>query len=307
MTLEAGAPVDGNTLSRARTDGPALYWRNHATEVALKVGLPRVGRTKTGPLLPIASVEAGFHSASVTFYRWRKKDIPADGTLSAETTQRWLVVPILLRPDRVLENEQFSDYLEEKNPRYKAINAVIAAGDTLQEMHPGGRWHMHPVREHSERVKDRKVRTRIYALASDESSPDVELVVKDANREGPASVVAHNVVHSPAAWTTPEIQLSLRGPTAMTVARVLSRGLMAQKVMAVGSDGSHWSIDAETGAIERKDLSPEELEDSKDEATGRLKISGEAKLDVSVGEAPAPEPTSEPAPKVESDTAADPN
>lgn len=250
VVQEPGTPADPSSLARAKRDGPALWWREHAMRLGIKRGLPRVGATRNKTLLPIADVDAKFHSANVTFYRWPKLD--EGKALTGAEAQHWLVIPILLRPDRVLENEQFSDYLEEGSPRAREIDAVVLAGAALLEKHAGGRWHMHPVREGSEKNPSRHIRTRVYAIAIDGSAPDAEVVVEDASRTAPAELSALVEVHDADTWDGERIRMRLNAPTAITVARVLEKQAIATKFEAIGADGSVWSIDAETGAIESK-------------------------------------------------------
>src|SRR5690606_28171411 len=130
---------DPSSLARARAHGEALWWRDHAVQLAVDRGLTRVGSNQSGPLLPIADVEEGFHGASVTFYRWLERDANKMGPArSSEFAQRWLVIPILLRPDRVLENEQFSTYLDPTSARGREVDAMLAVGDKLAADFPGG-------------------------------------------------------------------------------------------------------------------------------------------------------------------------
>ena len=238
-------------LSRAGRHGPSLWWRDHALQLAVDRGLTRVGGNSSGPLLPIADVDDGFHSASVTFYRWLERDAKKMGpTRNAEYAQRWLVIPILLRPDRILENEQFSDYLTKDSDRAREIDAILVAGEALSADHPGGRWHMHPYREGTHKAPQRKIRTRVYAMGLTPESPDVELVVADAKSNAAAFVEAKQVIHEGGAWEATEMKLAVNAPNAMTLARVLSRQLLAQRVTVHGKDGSVWSIDAESGEVE---------------------------------------------------------
>ena len=71
----------------------------------------------------------------------------------------------------------------------------------------------------------------------------------DAGNDETPLLLGKTVVHAPGAWASEEIQMSLPGPTAITVARVLERGLLATQIVAVGSDGSRWGIDSERGEI----------------------------------------------------------
>ena len=248
LVQPAQGEVDPASMTRAKRDGLSLYWREHAMSVAVQKGLARVGRTRDAILMPVAEVDEGYHAASVTFYRWPEAE--PGTTPIAKEAQRWLVVPLLLSPDRVLENELFSDYLEERSNRAREIDAVVAAGASLLEAHPGGRWHMHPVREGTDKNPQQLLRTRVYAWAVDDQTPDVEVVVDDAPRNGEAKVLEQRVIHAAGSWTADPLPLSVAAPTALTVARIISRKAMARSFVTISPEGRRFGIDAETGAIE---------------------------------------------------------
>ena len=294
---EPDAPFDELTQARAARDGKTLRWRDYAMHLAVKRGLKRARSKADIPLLPIAEVDERFNSASVTFYRWLPRDMK-DGKMHPDRASRWLVIPMLLKPDRVLENEQHADYVEKNSPLAHEIQAVIAAGEWALKEAQGPRWHMHTVREGPNTDGSYHNRTRVYAMSADASGPDLEFLFSDVKNEESPLLLGKAVVHEPGAWTGEEIKMSLPGPTAITIARVLEKELLAQKVIAHGSDGSKWSIDSESGAFEL--LEAGTPPPSADEGGASLDASLEvdASEDASVStEAEAPAESPEPSPE----------
>jgi hypothetical protein len=180
-----------------------------------------------------------------------------DAILDPKKAHRWLVVPFLLRPDRVLENEQFSEQIDEKGNVYPKVWAMIVAATAVSEAHPGGTWHMHPFRE-SRRDGTRRIRsTRLYMFGLDGKSPDLEVVVEDPVKKRASPTVAGiTVVHEPADYAGATVHVRQDGPGPLTVARVKSRGLEAGDVPVESADGTRWKISAETGVIELASASP---------------------------------------------------
>jgi hypothetical protein len=307
LVQEADAPFDEHARARADRDGKNLRWRDYAMHLAVNRGLKRARAKADIPLLPIAEVDDRFNSASVTFYRWLPRDMK-DGQMRPDRASRWLVVPMLLKPDRVLENEQHSDYVEKNSPIAHEIHAVIAAGEWAQKEAQGTRWHMHTVREGPNTDGSYKNRTRVYAMSTDGSGPDLEFLFSDVKNDESPLLLGKTVVHEAGAWAGDEIKMSLPGPTAMTVARVLEKELLAQQVIAHGSDGSKWSIDSESGKFELLEAGtppPSAEEDGgasldaslEVDASVEASVDASAEADAEASSEPEPEAKPEPGPK----------
>ena len=249
------APLDESDLEAMADRGIELFWLEHQTILAFDVGLRRAGRHNSVTLLPVASVDDGAHSGQVTFYRWLKTDVPDDGTLEPTAAKKWLVVPMLLQPDRVLENEQFSEEIDPDGEDFLRVRAILAAARHAADTVPGGQWHMHAFRERIGRGQA----TRIYLFSASAGSPDLELVMADPKKKkDPPSLLGDVVIHHHAgAWEGDVIETAVPSPTPMTVARVRSRGLDAGDVQVTSSDGTKWWVNAETGAIRRAGPSQE--------------------------------------------------
>lgn len=259
VNLEAGPPaaIDAADHESITKRGIDLFYMEVGLRLAFERGLSRAGRYDAAALLPLATIDDGAHSGQVEFYRWREADVGDDGVLDPAKAHRWLVVPFLLRPDRVLENEQFSDMLDEKTDTFQKVWAMIVAATAVHDAHPGGTWHMHPFRE-SRRDGTRRIRsTRLYMFGLDQKSPDLEVVVQDpVKKRDTPTVTGIIVVHEPADYAGDTVRVRLDGPSPLTVARVKSRGLEAGDVPVESANGTRWKISAETGAIELATASP---------------------------------------------------
>lgn len=288
LIQEADAPFGEEAGARARRDGRDLRWRDHAIHIAVERGLPRARAAPGTILLPIAEVDKGYNSAQVTFYRWLGRDIKADGKLYPDRASRWLNIPILLSPDRILENEQHADYVVENSPRAHEIQAVIAAGEWAGKEAPNHQWHMHTVREGPTTDGSYHNRTRVYAMSVDASGPDLEFLFSDVKNKETPLLIAKTLVHEAGAWKSEEIQMALPGPTAVTIARALERGELAKQIIAIGSDSSRWGIDSEKGEFELLEAgeAPEgEDAEGDDNAVGaEVDASVDASVDLSVGD-----------------------
>jgi hypothetical protein len=242
--------IDENMPGIARR-GVELYWMEHALNLAYERGLPRVGKSAHAAMMPLATADEGYHSAGVTFYRWFEEDLdPKTGQPDPTKAKRWLAVPILLRPDRVLELEQFGNEIETNSEVYRRIVAIELAALAAQERHPQGNWSFHTFREEKKVPKKGKIRqTRVYMLGR--GSPDLEAVVLDERGRKEPATVASLREQQPAGSTRAPIQSSLNKPGVATVARALAVAPVAGKVEVIGADGSRWTVAAETGAIER--------------------------------------------------------
>jgi hypothetical protein len=226
-----------------------LHWLEVGLGIA-DAGLARAGRTDAGALLPLASVDEGAHSGQVAFYRWRSDAVPESGELDPARAQRWLVVPYLLRPERLLDNEQFSVAVEKGTDEYWLLGGVIQAAQSARRAHAKGRWHMHPFREARPDGTRRIRATRVYMFGLDDHSPDLEAVVEDPRRKGEAPKVQLVLVHDVGDRSGAGLRTRTPSVGPLTVARVRARGVEGGTVRVTTADGTVWPVSAETGAIE---------------------------------------------------------
>ncbi|MEE9386231.1 MAG: hypothetical protein V3V08_22700 [Nannocystaceae bacterium] len=250
----AVSPLDLEAVSER---GRLLCQLERLLGLAYEVGLPRVGAVGAEVLLPVASVDRGGRSGDVTFFRWQSGEAAdALGTPDPLLATRWLVVPILLDPDRVLENEQFSDSIEKGSETHLRLVGFVRAAQAAQALDPAGSWSMHPVREYVRNGTKRARQTRVYMFARSEGAPDLEIVVADRKRRTPA--VATSVVeqHPAGAYAAAELSLSVPQPGPMTVCRALRRGPAGADVVVRTTQGLRWRIDGGDGRIERLPAHP---------------------------------------------------
>lgn len=253
MDMQAGPPgsLDLADLDAVRTRGIDLFYKEVGMHLAFETGLPRVGKSSVGALLPLASVDEGAHSGQVAFYRWRPDDMPESGGLDPKKAQRWLIVPFLLRPNRVLENEQFNYDLDERSEEFVLVRGVITAAMAAVEKFPGGQWHMHPVRESQRDGTRRLWITRVYLIGTAENSPDLEVVVQEPRKKKQKPKVIDVItVHEPGDVGAQSVRTRQASPGPLTVARVKAMGLEAGRVDVEAGDGSKWKISSDSGEIE---------------------------------------------------------
>jgi hypothetical protein len=222
--------------------GSTLAWMEHTLTVGLERGLPRVGRSTAAAAMPIASVDPGLHSGQVTIYRWMEDDLDREGNVRPELADRWLIIPMLLRPDRVLELEQMTKEVDMNSPEFHTIAAVDLAQRTLRQREPAGQWNAHPFREQALLGHVNRGVTRVYMLGRD--AADYEVVVRDAlGRKKEPKVLAVRKHHDPAAMRERPPRIELPRPSPLTVARVLPHVPVGGRVTIAASDGSRWTID----------------------------------------------------------------
>ncbi len=242
---------DGDNLALSTARGVDLHWRDRVYRVAMSRGVSRMAKTSVSTLLPIATADPGYHSGQLTIYRWRQRDIE-EVDLSPERSHKWIVVPVLLRPDRVLELEQFDVMVEAKSPEAREIEAIILATSAARAEYSGGRWRMFAYPEVADDREDGiKDMTRVYMLSQDDQAPDLDVLIADRARRRPAESLGLTVHHEPSMWTREVMEVRRPQPTTLTVTRLVSRGVFATEFEVLGVDGSRWTVHSETGAVER--------------------------------------------------------
>ena len=249
-SIDDTVPVEGERAELVARRGLLLGWEEYILAVGLNRGLSRVGGNANAAALPLASVDPGFNSGQVTVYRWLRSDVGDAGELEASRARKWLVVPLLLRPDQVLENEQFDVKIPEGSVPARQLEAVIVATRTLADQYPGGRWNPHAFVEVAPQPRGPQRRqTRVYMMASAAGFPDVELLVEDRRKKRPAQLLETVVHHEDGleGWS----RVALERPGAMTVARAVAERDPNRRFEVTTVDGARWSIDPNTGEQHR--------------------------------------------------------
>jgi hypothetical protein len=242
---------DGGNLALSAARGIDLHWRDRVHRVAMSRGMTRMTSTTLSTLLVVATADPGYHSGQLTVYRWVQRDIE-EVDLSPERGHKWLVVPVLLRPDRVLELEQFDFPVEKKSPEAREIEAVMLAKTVARAEYGGGRWRMFAYPEVAGgREDDVKEMMRVYMLSQDDQAPDLDVLIADRMRRKPPRSLGLTVHHEPAMWTREVMTVNGPQPTTLTVTRLVARGVFATEFEVLASDGSRWTVHSETGTVER--------------------------------------------------------
>ncbi len=248
-------PDEGNVLADSDLEGIArrgvhVAHLQRALFLADSRGLARAGNLNAVTIMPVAAVDPGANSGEVTYYRWRAEDVGEDNQLVATRARRWLSVPLLLRPDRVLENEQHDDRVEFGTDPHRRINAILVAATAARAEHPDGRWNFHTFREVIKQGRKTQATTMVYLVALDEGTPDLEIRVEDAKRKKEASVLSTRVHQAAGQWSGEVIVTQLDAPGVIAVARAVGRGVEAGPVEVKAADGSVWTVDPVSGAIQ---------------------------------------------------------
>ncbi len=225
-------PVSPEEPEQVVERGRLLVEMERALEMGLQHGLPAAGNVREEIILPVADIDPGGLSGQVVFFRWRNEDVPDAADLDPTRAERYLLVSVMLKPDRVVDLEKLQGYVEPRSREYYRIAAILAATRKLQSVARGHRFRFHPLIEEvplvqGERAKI-KLQTRVYAMGAEENDPDYELVVLGPQRFKDAEVLTTTEVHRKAARAEAWIRTALPYITPLTVARVIARGGAAE-------------------------------------------------------------------------------
>jgi hypothetical protein len=249
-------PVAPDDLVAVHDRGRLLHQLEKALHMGYVDGMMTVGDPGTDAVLPLVDVDPGGRSAQALFVRWRPNPDGSKPPLLATTAERWLLVAMLLTPDRVVDVEILQGPVEEGSPLATRIDVVLAAAERVRTLTPGVVFHLLDLYEEApaapgkpgKPTKGPNAQARVYALSADGDGPDVELVVALPQRRSPAAVTSAAVVHADAKADPLVIETPSPGP--MTVARAMLRGLDAGSI-TVRSPQGDWSVAAGTGLVER--------------------------------------------------------
>lgn len=251
-------PVAPDDLVSVHDRGRLLHQLEKALRMGYVDGMMTVGDPGTDAVLPLVDVDPGGRSAQVMFVRWRAG---ADGQrpgLSSVTAERWLLVSMLLTPDRVVDVEILQGPVAAGSFLATRIDTVLAAAERARTLAPGVMFHLldlyeevpPPASRGAKKAKGKQVVGHVYAFSADAEGADLELQVTIPGRRQPAAVVEAAIVHADPKADPMRIETGTPGP--MTVARAMLRGLDAGTVTVQSPQGD-WVVAAGTGLVRRAD------------------------------------------------------
>jgi hypothetical protein len=217
-----------------------------ALRLGYERGLSRVG-VDADVVLPLVDVDPGGKSAQVVFVRWTG---PEAKKLQIEDARRWVLVSILLDPDKVLDVELLDGKIEPGSHDARRVRSLLAAARHLSSAAPGDLFHLMDLYERSD-ASDSKSKTvaRVYALSADGDGPDLEVVVDEIKKKNEPLVLGDVMVHPRGKGIASPIVTATKVPTPATVARALLSGAAAGDVIVLTADDASWTISAVDGRI----------------------------------------------------------
>lgn len=254
-------PVLPDDLVAVHDRGRLLHQLEKSLGMAYTEGVYTVGSIGDHVVvLPLVDVDPGGRSAQALFVRWRPDSQGNLPNLNAENAERWLLVSMLLAPDRVLDVEILSGGLAEGSHLATRVDTVVTAAERARTLAPGGIFHLLDLYEEvpvdpDKPAKGNTVVAHVYALSADGDGADLEVVVEPPRRRHPAAVKDAWVVHQPGAVQADPLRIETPGPGPVTVARAMLRGLEAGTI-AVESAKGRWTVVAGTGLVRPAPASP---------------------------------------------------
>jgi hypothetical protein len=246
------APISDGDLAAIARRGRLLFDMDRALRMAREQGLARIGEPKDDVILPVVDVDPGGKSAQVVFLRWSKQAVAKRGQLSADDAQRWLLISMLLEPEKVLDVEVRQGTIVRHTAEHVHGGAIVEAAKELERIAPGKSFSMLSVFEQSDGPTG--LVTRVYAFSGEGEGPDVEVVVVPGKgKRGTPSVREWRTIHAVGAVEPGQVTLDdLDHPSAMTVMRAMSMGPDAGPVL-VQTRGGPWRVMPASGRVARDD------------------------------------------------------
>lgn len=245
-------PVVDGDVEALQSRGQLLFAMERSLRLAYEKGAFEVGVGEGDVVLPLVDVDPGGASAQVVFLRWPASAVGQGGALHPNAAERWLLVSLLLSPDKVLDVELLGGSVDPKGSEYRRAQAILEAAKVLREQAPNTVYHLFTVPElvPGKKGVGHRLVTRIYAMAADVDGPDVELVVDEPRKRQVPPVIETRVVHQPDDLRSDPLVVRVAHPTPTTVARVLMRGEGAGEVRVRSTSGS-WRVSAANGRVRR--------------------------------------------------------
>jgi len=243
-------PITDGDLAAVQERGALLFNLQRSLRLGFEHGARAVGTAEGDIILPLADVDPGGRSAQVMFVRWSRDRVGVDGNLHPKYAQRWLLVSLMLEPERVLDRELLAGDVGEDTVEFHRAAAMLAAAKALQAKAPDTAFHLFTVPELTQTDSRRVptiVATRVYAVATGEDGPDFEVLVDAAKKSQIPDVMSVTDVHAPGAVTAERITVQGAQPAPASVARAMTRSGPVE----VESSSGTWLVDARTGRISR--------------------------------------------------------
>ena len=246
-------PMTPGDLQAVQDRGRLLHAMERTLRLAYEQGAYKVGVPEGDVIMPLVDVDPGERSSQVVFLRWPKSAVGEGGALDPLDAQRWLMVSMLLSPDRVLDVELLGGKVVEDSPELARAQVILSAAQALRARTPGQSYHLftlHEVMETDKKRRPAKLVTRVYALSSEGDGPDLELLIDEPRRSRAPEVLKTVVVHEAPASSGDPWVVEQSQPAPATVARVLARGPQAAPVQVRCSSGL-WTISPADGRVAR--------------------------------------------------------
>lgn len=247
------ATVLPGDMAAVQRRGKLLFDMERALRIAQEQAA-RIGEPKNDVILPLVDVDPGGKSAQVVFLRWPEETAGDRSRLSADDAQRWLLVSMLLAPERVLDAELLHGTVVRHTGEHVHAGAIIEAAKQLQQIAPGQSFMMLSVLEQP--AGGTTLVTRVHAFSAEGDGPDVELVVAPAKgKRGVPRLLSTQTIHPAGVMASDGdlvTLLELDQPMSMTVARVMLRGPDAEPVTVRARTGA-WRVMPADGRVVRDD------------------------------------------------------
>lgn len=245
-------PIGDGDVGAVQERGAMLFDLQRATRLGFEHGAQAVGTAEGDIILPLADVDPGGRSAQVMFVRWSRDRVGADGNLHPKYAQRWLLVSLMLEPERVLDRELLAGDVGEDTVEFHRTAALLSAAKALQSAAPGVAFNLFTVpelRQTDSRRVPTIIATRVYAMGTPEGGPDYEVLVDAAKKSQIPEVLEVTKIHDAGAVTPETITVAAAQPAAASVVRAMTLG--ASGPVEVQSSSGAWLIDPRTGRVSR--------------------------------------------------------
>lgn len=248
-------PVADGDLPAVSERGRLLQRMERALVLAYEQGVTRVGGVPAEDVvLPLVDVDPGGQSAQVMFVRWHGK---AKAALDPAEAERWLLVSILMDPDRVLDVELLAGQIGAGSHFHRRVQTQLAAARTLAKVAPGDLFHLLDLYERADPADAKsEVRGHVYAFSADGDAADVEVVVDPPKKKKPPEVRSSRTVHPKGRGSQSPIVVFLPQPAPLTVARAMLMGPDAGQVLVMAAGEAQWTVSAASGEIEAAGAAP---------------------------------------------------
>lgn len=249
-------PVESADLAAVHRRGQLLHQLEKTLDMAYTQGLHAVGSPGEGAVvMPLVDVDPGGRSAQVLFVRWRPNDQGVLPPLDWSTAERWLLVSMLLSPDRVLDVEVLQGAVPEGSHLATRVDCLVAAAQSARALAPDSVFHLLDLYEEvpvepGKPAKGKTLQAHVYAMSADGDGVDLEVLVSLPRKRQPAEAREAWLVHEVGAVLTDPIRIETDNPGPITVARAMMRGLEAGEVEVVSAQG-RWTVVSGTGLVRR--------------------------------------------------------